>query len=281
MKKLLTVSLVAIMAVSAANAEIASVEYIKGDNVLGVGESTLSATLNTTDKTVSGAINELKTSIDGMTGDSGTVATQVADALTEAKSYTDAGVKELADGAVKTNADAIAGMDLTEVGGANKYIATVSQADGKVVATAGTIDTEVTANSNNLITSGAVATKVSSITTGLGDLTADLEDSKTAIAELQSGKADKATTLSGYGITDAMTSTAITTAISTAKTEAIEASDTKGAAAQALTDAKAFTQEQISNLGKLATIDTACATGVTDCALVIRNGNIQWEKVSY
>ena len=35
------------------------------------------------------------------------------------------------------------------------------------------------------------------------------------------GKADKATTLAGYGITDAMTSTAITGAISTAKDEAV------------------------------------------------------------
>ena len=41
-------------------------------------------------------------------------------------------------------------------------------------------------------------------------------------------------------ITDAMTASAITSAISTAKSEAIAASDTKGAAAQALSDAKAY-----------------------------------------
>lgn len=66
------------------------------------------------------------------------------------------------------------------------------------------------------------------------------------------GKADKATTLAGYGITDAMTATAITQAISdaldSAKTYADGLAgnyDAKGAASQALTDAKTYTDAKV------------------------------------
>ena len=79
----------------------------------------------------------------------------------------------------------------------------------------------------------------------------------------------------------AAAATDATTKANAAQAAAIAASDSKGSAAQALTDAKAFTTEQIEALGKLATVDTACASGVTDCALVIRSGEIKWEKVSY
>lgn len=61
------------------------------------------------------------------------------------------------------------------------------------------------------------------------------------------GKANKATTLAGYGITDAMTATAITNAISDALSSAKTYADglagnydSKGSAAQALTDAKTY-----------------------------------------
>ena len=47
------------------------------------------------------------------------------------------------------------------------------------------------------------------------------------IQNLQTGKADKATTFEGYGITDAMTATAIAEAIKTAIAETGHASFTK------------------------------------------------------
>lgn len=66
------------------------------------------------------------------------------------------------------------------------------------------------------------------------------------------GKADKATTLAGYGITDGMTATAITQAISDALTSAKTYADglagnydTKGSAAQALTDAKTYVDGKV------------------------------------
>ena len=161
------------------------------------------------------------------------------------------------------------------------------------------------------------------------------------------GKADKATTLAGYGITDAMTATQINDAIATAttdmattgdvataKSEAIAAAaadaTTKADAAEAAAIAAAATdatnkaatakseaiaaaaeaaeiyidateleqsqtaqntalqayadgkvQDLQGTLTSLATFPTACAQGTSDCALVIRNGTMQWEKVSY
>ncbi len=66
------------------------------------------------------------------------------------------------------------------------------------------------------------------------------------------GKADKATTLAGYGITDGMTASAITQAISdaldSAKTYADGLAgnyDTNGAAAQALADAKTYVDGKV------------------------------------
>lgn len=61
--------------------------------------------------------------------------------------------------------------------------------------------------------------------------------------------------------------------------------DASGSAAQALADAKADAQTKVKNLQDtltaLATFPVACAEGTTDCALVIRDGTMQWEKVSY
>lgn len=59
--------------------------------------------------------------------------------------------------------NAINALDVTEVGGTNKYISAISEADGKISATVGDIDTSVTSNSNNLITSGAVAAAIDSL----------------------------------------------------------------------------------------------------------------------
>lgn len=62
------------------------------------------------------------------------------------------GVKTVADDEIDAALD---DLKLTTVGGTNKYVASVSQEDGKVSATEGTIDTTATANSTNLVTSGA------------------------------------------------------------------------------------------------------------------------------
>ena len=55
-------------------------------------------------------------------------------------------------------AAAIGGLDVSSVGGAGKYISTISEMDGKISATATTMDTTPTANSTNAVTSGGVLT---------------------------------------------------------------------------------------------------------------------------
>lgn len=52
--------------------------------------------------------------------------------------------------------DAIGALDASSVGGNNKYIKAISETDGVISATEGTVDTTVTQNSDNLVTSGAV-----------------------------------------------------------------------------------------------------------------------------
>ena len=53
---------------------------------------------------------------------------------------------------------AIQALDVSSVGGAGKYISAISETDGKISATATTMDTTPTANSTNAVTSGGIKT---------------------------------------------------------------------------------------------------------------------------
>ena len=59
--------------------------------------------------------------------------------------------------------NAINALDVACAGGSGKYIQSVSQTDGKICATEGTIDSVVTSGSGNPVSSGAVATALSSV----------------------------------------------------------------------------------------------------------------------
>ena len=142
MKKLLTVSLVAMMAVSAARAEIASTAYV--DKYVGEASTAATGALNAYKTEMEGTVAGLNTAISdeetrakgveaGLTqaiADEETRAKAAekanADAiaainnsetgigaatLAEAKDYTDEQVGALADGQVATNTDAISAMD--------------------------------------------------------------------------------------------------------------------------------------------------------------------------
>ena len=58
---------------------------------------------------------------------------------------------------------AVSGLSVPSVGGNGKYLSAISETDGKISATAGDIDSVVTANSNNLITSGGVANAINNL----------------------------------------------------------------------------------------------------------------------
>lgn len=59
--------------------------------------------------------------------------------------------------------DAINALDVSEVGGDGKYIKSISEADGKISATAETMDTTPTANSQKAITSGGVKAAIAAL----------------------------------------------------------------------------------------------------------------------
>lgn len=69
-------------------------------------------------------------------------------------------------------AAAIGGLDVSSVGGDGKYISAISETDGKISATATTMDTTPTASSTKAVTSGGIKTALDGkVTTfGLGEL---------------------------------------------------------------------------------------------------------------
>ena len=171
-----------------------------------------------TTSAMTGAIGQAKTELQSYADEKASAAT------TAANSYTDEKITELAIGDYAKTADVETKIStakteaITEAG---------TNADNKISAKVGeigevTVKKYVDDKASGL--AGDIKTQADRID-GLGSLASKNEVSETELAETLktkiNGKADKATTLAGYGITDAMTSTAITDAISTAKSEAI------------------------------------------------------------
>lgn len=150
---------------------------------------------------------------------------------------TDVKVTGLADAAyttVKSIEDKIATAKSEAIADAG------TAADTKIATKVGEIgDKTVKAYTDDAVS--AVESKVDDLTTSVGALdlkalahldTVDEAHLEEKLAAKINGKATKATTLEGYGITDAMTKTAIESAISTAKTEAATDATSKANAAK-------------------------------------------------
>ena len=183
------------------------------------------------DSAVSGAKTELKSYADQAEADAVQAAKTYADTqdgttLTSAKSYTDTEVEKLTN---PTTGILKQAKDYADQAETDAIAAAGTAADQKIAAAMGTVeggqtlkqyvDTQLGTKANT------VHTHTISQVTDAGALAALDEVGEanlaTALKTKIDGKADKATTLAGYGITDAMTSTAITGAISTAKDEAV------------------------------------------------------------
>lgn len=139
-----------------------------------------------------------------------------------------------------------------------------------------------------------------STTTQINQVVEDaIDDALVGVGVNIDGKADKATTLAGYGITDAMTATETTAAITAATTGKVDATDLGDLAYK---DAVATTDIVDANVtkAKLATdvqtslglADTALQPGDapdisgapndgSDYVLVMNNGTETWMKVAY
>ena len=208
MKKLLTVSLFAIMAVSAANADIASTKYV--------------------DNAKAGAIEA--------------AASDAAAKASAAQTAAEAKVTEL-DSSLSAVAKTGAYSDLTGTP---------------------TVDSTFSATSDNAATSKAIAGYVATVKNELSN------GNTQAVAGLQEqiNELDD-TYVSETEIADYTNTAGMNDAISTAKTEAIEA------AAEA-----AVGKSQIGASDAFAVTDECKATGAV-CSLVVRAGVAGWEKVSY
>ena len=231
MKKILTASLVAMMAVTAANANIASTKYV--DDRTGTLSGFVQENTNLTT-----AVNALAATVSTNAGAASDAANQ---ALADAKEYTDA----LAEGAVAGNTAAIAGMDLASVGADGSYIKTVSQADGKVTAVAEAADATPTEDSTKMVTSGGVYTAI--------------EAAKTAASGANSALAGRVTTAEGKITTIEGQQTTQDTKIS-----ALEASLADGGATKQAIDAaeKAGDDAQADIDAYITSNDQALANGL-------------------
>lgn len=171
-------------------------------------------------------INTAKTELQGYADQAET------DAIAAANSYTDSAVANLASDedvsaaveAAKTELKSYADQaeaDAIQTAGTN--------ADSKIAAKVGELGAEYSTVKQYVdAKDSALDGKISSINEQLGNLGALASLDEVAETNLAAGlkakidgKADKATTLAGYGITDSMTATAIADAISTAKGEAV------------------------------------------------------------
>lgn len=238
MKKILTASLVAMMAVTAANADIASTQYVNkktGDlqftdaKVVQSGSNLTAAVMALDEKlaTVAGTgEGSVESQIESAVGELGNGAngqayTNVADAIAGE-------VKELADGAVAANTGAINAINNETTGikaQANKYtddqidllvgtvtgegvVTSISQADGKVTATLQKIgDDQVNAISQEKITglTGALADRqlkadLSTTATVAADKTSDVK--YPSVAATQKIVGDAIAGLTGGDITN-------------------------------------------------------------------------------
>lgn len=237
MKKLtagIFATLLAVVSTGAANAEIASKTYV--DAQVDTRATTASVT------TLTGRVDTVESSVTSQGGRLTTAEGEI-DALQTA-SATHATKTELSEG--------LAGKQDSALIKSAQYNANTTNDDAypSVAAVAGAI------------------TAVSGDVTGV---TEDVEELQGTVAGLQTGKADKATTLQGYGITDAYTKTEVDTALgakaNTADLGALAEKDTVSAAeidANAVTTAK-IVDKNVTK-AKLAD-DVQASLGRADSAL--------------
>ena len=272
MKKILTVSLFAMMAVSAANAEIASTDY--------VGKQL--QPYSTTEQMEAYVADELGT----MQGGLGEAIDAVATDLAGYKTTNDTAVAA----AKKAGDDAQADLDAYKTSNA------AAVADAKKAGTdaAAALNEYKTEANNTFMDSSEVSAAIASAVTGdtgaLKDYVTNtaLTQSQSAQDETLKAYADDAAAAAKSGAES--TAAAALSAYQTTNDTAVAAAKKAGDDAQATADtkqAKSTADYQLGNKdGTWTTIKSYyeglpsyCSTGT--CSLVAKEGTIQWEKVSY
>ena len=319
MKKLFTVSLVAIMAVSAAHADIASTGYVDGKTGnLAFTADTVKNSTNLTD-----AVEAVASAVESVAG--GSIKLTAASA----------GENVTIDDEGKINVAAPgAGLDVAALENAD-FVANVSEKDGKITATAGNFHTVTSSDNANTVSTVTVAPTTASIVSyvdtkfGIVDgsnagLSTRLGNAEGAIENLQTlsgNNADAIEVLNGDAETEGSVAAAAAAAQSAATSAANSytdgkiadevsradaAYDTKGAAAAAQTAANSYTDGKIADevtradaaydtkgaaaaaqvaaktyTDGLLNVPTACEKGAATCALVydVNTKGLKWEPI--
>ena len=310
MKKLLTVSLVAVMAVSAAHADLASTAYVDGK----IGDEI--ATLDVTEQRVAGSYVAFVNEADGKVASQKVAFDQ---AISSASTHDNAPTSKAVYDAINGVAGDVAGLDLDAAPESGKYVSTVAQADGQVSQQLVAFDGEIKAGADgnysvNAPTAGAVADFVNAAITVFDENQADFKNTvaqhTSDISGLNTRLGDAEDLIDEHTDAIAANRTDIGTMTQDdqtgqvtefANTDYIKDSKTLSAAAVALDDAigelgsemygeldtkqdKADADYQIgSNGGWINLIDTLpakCKAANAECAMVARGGKLAWELIS-
>lgn len=261
------------------------------------GNASAIETLNGEQDTQDDRLDDLEASL----AEGGATANAIAQALADANAYTDAEVKELADGQVKTNADAIAAINNDETGIlkqakdyadglASNYDAagSAAQALADAKAYADTAETDAVASAKTY-TDGEIGRLEQSLGATSGDLTAletrvgtaegeidTLQDVADTVTNAETGLA-ATRTLAQKGVTDAA---AAQTAADTAQAaaEAAQTQADKGVADAATAQAAAEAAQTTANAAIPAPTDE-CSNPTNKCVLTYNNSAYTWEVI--
>ena len=256
---------------------------------------TLDLTAYATTASVTTAVNEAKTELEGK------IATAKSEAISDANGYTDTAITNLGIGDYAKTAEVTAAIgnaktELTEAIGTAKSEAITTagnNADTKISTKVGEIGNvtvkeyvdgkETTLNSSIK----AVDDKVAALGTLASKSEVTETDLATALATKINGKADKADSLAGYGITDAYTKTEIDGKVSTIEgsigtnTSAIAAinNETTGILAQAKTYADGK-DTAIADAKKAGTDAQAAVNALSDKVGTVTEGKTVIEMIA-
>lgn len=170
MKKIFTASLVAMMAVTAANADIASTGYVNqrtGENLTGFAAE--KGNLNE-------AVNALKTEL-------GTVSSTAGNAATKSELQT---AQQTLQSAIDTEKGRIDAADLTAVGADGSFISSVSQTDGKVAAAPTAFVSQIGDATKDSVVAPQTKAVVDYVGVKMGEINGDMTEIQSSISGLES-----------------------------------------------------------------------------------------------
>ena len=277
MKKILTVSLFAMMAVSAANADIASTDYVGNQITATAGTLT---SLTTTEKgNLVGAINEVRgqlTSISEEQGGNLSAVEQSVSDLTDVVNAMDDAYKAAdtaLDGRLTTAEGKITIIEESDAmtsGITSDKVTKYDAYDARITTAKSTADGAVTVNTQQgtaISANTAAITKLNGDKNTTGSVLKSIEDN--AVNTVTSGSANGTIAVDGQDVAVK----GLGTAAYTPKTD--YATSTQGTKAD-----NAVARTQIGAAANFAITDECKAQGAV-CSLVVRAGVAGWEKVSY